>query len=57
MNNHERELWISNDELLYLWWKDTRQTMRTFIRENRIALDEYIALGVHKRESSRANGG
>ena len=42
MNNSEREDWIRNDEGLYSWWKGSRQPIRTFIRDNREAIDEVI---------------
>ena len=42
MNNRERELWIANDEGLYLWQRRSKQSMRAFIRENREELDRYI---------------
>ena len=42
MNDTEREQWVNNDEGLYNWWKESRQSMRNFIRENRAALTECI---------------
>jgi len=30
--DHERELWIMNDESLYHWWRSTRLSMRKFIK-------------------------
>lgn len=47
MNDHERELWVLNDEGLYRWWKSTRMPIRKFIRENRQELTDCInrALG------------
>lgn len=52
MNDHERRLWVLNDEGLYLWWRSSRQSLATFIRENRAELTRAInrALG---KESSR----
>ena len=43
MNNRERELWVNNDEGLYGWWKESRQPMRTFIKDNRAEIDAAIA--------------
>lgn len=34
----EIRLWIENDEGLYNWWKDSRQPISTFIKENRSEL-------------------
>ena len=47
LNDHERELWVMNDEHLYSWWKSTRMNIRRFIRCERENLDRYIkaALG------------
>lgn len=47
MNDRERELWVLNDEGLYLGWKSTRLPIRRFIRENRQELTDCInrALG------------
>ena len=42
MNNREREQWIDNDEGLYSWWKGSRQSKRTFIKENRADIDDVI---------------
>jgi hypothetical protein len=52
MNNRERELWVNNDEGLYLWWKRSRLSLRNFIRENREELDALI-LAVLNREPRR----
>jgi hypothetical protein len=42
MNDREREQWINNDELLYLWWKGTKLSMTKFVRESRRELDKAI---------------
>ncbi len=42
MNDRERQMWIDNDEGLYRMWKCSRQPMRTFIRENRTELTQFI---------------
>ena len=42
MNNTERELWVLNDEGLYLDYKRSRKSMRNYLKENREYLDEYI---------------
>ncbi len=41
-NDRERELWVSNDEGLYNWWKDSGLSMRNFLRQNREELDQII---------------
>ncbi len=47
-NDHEREMWVNNDEGLYLWWRSSGQSIRSFVRANRDELDKVIgrALGV-----------
>ena len=42
MNNTERELWVLNDEGLYLDFKRSRLSMRNFLKENRELIDQYI---------------
>lgn len=42
LNDKDRGQWIDNDEGLYNWWKSTRQSKRTFIRENRQEIDRAI---------------
>lgn len=42
MNDKDREQWVDNDEGLYCWWKESRQSKRRFIRENRQAITEAI---------------
>ncbi len=42
LNDRERELWVLNDEGLYNWHRRTRKSMRSFLRENREELDDYI---------------
>lgn len=59
MNNDERHEWISNDEGLYRWWKGTRLSMRTFIRENREAIDRCIKAtldGERQGQDARVTG-
>lgn len=34
--------WIDNDEGLYRWWKDSKQSKRDFIRDNRSELTRAI---------------
>lgn len=41
-NDEERRQWVSNDEGLYRMQCGSRQSMRTFIRENRDFIDEVI---------------
>lgn len=48
MNDTEREMWVDNDEGLYLWWRGSRQSKREFIRENRNALTEAIESALHR---------
>jgi hypothetical protein len=42
MNDSERAQWIDNDEGLYDWWRMSRQSKRTFIREHRAEIDAAI---------------
>jgi hypothetical protein len=42
LNDHERELWVANDEGLYLWHRRSRLSMRRFLRENRDEIDAAI---------------
>ena len=42
MNNKERELWVMNDEPLYLWWQSTKLPMTKFLKEKRQSIDRYI---------------
>ena len=42
MDERERELWVLNDEGLYLWWKQSKRPLRKFLRENREELDRII---------------
>jgi hypothetical protein len=42
LNDREREMWVQNDEGLYNWWKQSRLSMRAFLRENRAELDAAI---------------
>ena len=42
MNDRERQDWIMNDEALYLWWRASGLSMRSFLRCKRSLLDDYI---------------
>ena len=42
MNDTERELWVMNDEGLYMWWKSERTSVRKFVRGNRKEIDTTI---------------
>ena len=42
MNNSEREQWIANDEGLYNWKRQSRLSMREFIKQNRAEIDAAI---------------
>lgn len=42
INDQDRGEWINNDEGLYLLWKRSRKSKKTFIKENRGLLDEII---------------
>ena len=48
MNNKEREMWVRNDEWLYLWWirsrdnKGKKLSISKFIKVNREGIDRYI---------------
>ena len=41
-NNRERQLWIDNDEGLYMAWKSSRLNKERFIKENREEIDTVI---------------
>ena len=36
------EQWINNDEGLYNWWKESRQSIRLFMSDNRSDLEASI---------------
>ncbi len=42
LNDREREMWVMNDEGWYRRWQRFRGSMRSFLRENRTELDQYI---------------
>jgi protocatechuate 3,4-dioxygenase beta subunit len=42
MNNNERKQWIANDEGLYNWQLASGLSMREFIKQNRVVIDEAI---------------
>lgn len=42
LDDHELDLWVSNDEGLYTWWKRSRLPKRRFIIENRAELKQLI---------------
>jgi hypothetical protein len=51
MNDRDRAQWVDNDEGLYRWWRQHRQSKAAFIRANRAEIDEIIGKiqrGEHK---------
>ena len=38
----EMRLWVENDESLYNWWRESRQPISTFIKENSTELRQII---------------
>lgn len=42
LNDTDRAQWIANDESLYNWQRESRLSMRAFIRANRTELDQII---------------
>ncbi len=42
MNDRERELWVMNDEWLYLVYKVSKQSLKEFIKENKGLIDKVI---------------
>lgn len=42
ITNREIELWLDNDEGLYLWLKRSRMSKRAFIKQNKEVLKGYI---------------
>lgn len=51
MNDQEREMWVMNDEGLYISWKRSRLSKRNFIRENREAIDGFINKVLNKNNT------
>lgn len=49
MNDRERELWVRNDESLWNWYLESRQSMRAFIRANREELTEHINAALNRK--------
>lgn len=42
LNDHERELWVMNDEGLYLRWQASKLSKRAFIQQRRAEIDAVI---------------
>jgi hypothetical protein len=42
INDKDRAQWVDNDEGLYLWWRQSKQSKARFIRENRQEIDGVI---------------
>lgn len=42
INDADREQWIANDESLHTDHRRSRKSLRTYIRENRTAIDAII---------------
>lgn len=42
MNNRERQMWIDNDETLYIWWRSSGLGKFAFIKKYRVQIDEII---------------
>ena len=42
MNNNERELWIMNNEVLYLAWRSTGLSIAKYMKQYRENIDKYI---------------
>jgi hypothetical protein len=57
IDDHERELWVNNDEGLYRWYQQESRRMkggmRAFIKRNRAEIDAAIR-GVRDRAPARA---
>ena len=51
MNDKERRLWILNDEGMYRWYRHAHKGISTFIRENRIEIDQAIRQALGERYS------
>lgn len=51
MNDKERANWINNEEGLYVWWKRSKQSMRSFIKTNRHYIDAAINSILNKNPS------
>lgn len=44
INNHERELWVLNDQVLYRFWKMTNLSMTKFLKEYRKEIDNHLKI-------------
>ena len=42
MNDLERQEWVRNDEGLYTWHKDSKLSMKIFLKKNRHEIDTII---------------
>lgn len=42
INNEEREMWVMNDEGLYIWWTSSKMSIGRFIRKYRKEIDQHI---------------
>ena len=42
MNNTERELWIMNNEVLYMAWQSTELPINKYMKKYRKNIDRYI---------------
>ncbi len=51
LNDKEREDWIQNNEDLYDWWKESRKSITTFIREHRADIDTIINHELHRYDN------
>lgn len=45
----EIDLWVNNDESLYNWWKESRQGLRPFMRDNRAELERLITAAINRK--------
>lgn len=43
MNDDQRRIWILNDEGLYNWYRESRLSMKQFIKENRVEIDKAVS--------------
>jgi len=52
INNEERRLWILNDEGLYNWQRESRQSLKEFIKTHKEEIDEVINNVVNGKKSA-----
>lgn len=52
MNDREREMWVENDQSLYVFRRQTRLSMRQFIRTYRAEIDSVISAALAPKQKT-----